>query len=88
MIVAYARPIAASPKRPIAGRRCELMIENSRKAAAPRNANPNQHCNPLVGLFSEGLIPPILSKLDNVRVIPDAGDVEIVGADAIAKLSA
>ena len=27
-------------------------------------------------------------KLDNVRVIPDAGDVEIVGADIIAKLSA
>ena len=27
-------------------------------------------------------------KLDNVRVIPDAGDVEIVGADKIAKLSA
>ena len=25
---------------------------------------------------------------DNVRVIPDAGDVEIVGADTIAKLSA
>ena len=27
-------------------------------------------------------------KRDNVRVIPDAGDVEIVGADTIAKLSA
>ena len=27
-------------------------------------------------------------KSDNVRVIPDAGDVEIVGADKIAKLSA
>ena len=26
--------------------------------------------------------------MDNVRVIPDAGDVEIVGADKIAKLSA
>ena len=26
--------------------------------------------------------------MDNVRVIPDAGDVEIVGADTIAKLSA
>ena len=28
------------------------------------------------------------SEPDNVRVIPDAGDVEIVGADTIAKLSA
>ena len=27
-------------------------------------------------------------KPDNVRVIPDAGDVEIVGADEMAKLSA
>ena len=27
-------------------------------------------------------------KVDNVRVIPDAGDVETVGADTIAKLSA
>ena len=27
-------------------------------------------------------------KPNNVRVIPDAGDVEIVGADIIAKLSA
>ena len=27
-------------------------------------------------------------KSDNVRVIPDAGDVVIVGADTIAKLSA
>ena len=27
-------------------------------------------------------------QADNVRVIPDAGDVEIVGADTIAKLSA
>ena len=27
-------------------------------------------------------------KRHNVRVIPDAGDVEIVGADTIAKLSA
>ena len=27
-------------------------------------------------------------KSDNVRVIPDAGDIEIVGADKIAKLSA
>ena len=27
-------------------------------------------------------------KRDNVQVIPDAGDVEIVGADIIAKLSA
>ena len=26
--------------------------------------------------------------MDNVQVIPDAGDVEIVGADKIAKLSA
>ena len=26
--------------------------------------------------------------MDNVRVIPDAGDVVIVGADTIAKLSA
>ena len=26
--------------------------------------------------------------MDNVRVIPDAGDIEIVGADKIAKLSA
>ena len=30
----------------------------------------------------------IKSERDNVRVIPDAGDVEIVGADKIAKLSA
>ena len=29
-----------------------------------------------------------LVKRNNVRVIPDAGDVEIVGADTIAKLSA
>ena len=29
-----------------------------------------------------------LGKPYNVRVIPDAGDVEIVGADIIAKLSA
>ena len=28
------------------------------------------------------------SKANNVRVIPDAGDVEIVGADTIAKQSA
>ena len=28
------------------------------------------------------------SKPDNVRVIPDAGDIETVGADKIAKLSA
>ena len=28
------------------------------------------------------------SKRDNVRVIPDAGDIEIVGTDTIAKLSA
>ena len=29
-----------------------------------------------------------MTERDNVRVIPDAGDVEIVGADTIAKLSA
>ena len=30
----------------------------------------------------------VSSKRHNVRVIPDAGDVEIVAADTIAKLSA
>ena len=57
------------------------MNKQARKRERFQVAKQSQHsiCNAIVS---------IRFKPDNVRVIPDAGDIEIVGADTIAKLSA